>query len=296
MRHFSESEKLFLCRADHAVFRDFALRGRAVEAILRAMKRAFLAVMALAIIPTVAPAASSNWVEAEGARIRLVTAGAPKADGRLDAVLEIGLKPGWKTYWIDPGEAGVPPSLTMAGSGDAVALRLPAPTFIEEGEVRLVGYDRPVRFVASLPAPGGIIETDLFIGICEKICVPVAGRLTLDPAHDPDNARETAIVEEALLALPGEPRAGFRARAVSVDDKTLTVDAEAPPDSGDATLYIASAGEWMFGLSGPDAPDNGRASFTAPVTRPAGAQWPQDGFVYVLVADGIAVEGRLAQP
>ncbi len=54
-------------------------------------------------------ASSSDWFETEGARIRLVTTGKPAADGKLKGMLDIELKPGWKTYWRDPGDAGVPP-------------------------------------------------------------------------------------------------------------------------------------------------------------------------------------------
>lgn len=33
----------------------------------------------------------------------------PESDGTIKAVLDVDLLPGWKTYWRDPGEAGVPP-------------------------------------------------------------------------------------------------------------------------------------------------------------------------------------------
>lgn len=241
-------------------------------------------------------ASSSNVVEAEGAQIRLITAGAPAADGSRDAVLEIALAPGWKTYWIDPGEAGVPPSLTMAEGGEAVPMRLPAPGFIAEGDAMLAGYDRSVRFLAKLGTGDQPVAADVFIGVCEKICVPVSGRLMLDPKDDPGNARDAAILEEAAMALPGPPDEKFGARAIATDNGRLMVDATVPPEAAEAMLFVASQGEWMFTQPGAVAVAEGHARFEVSVMPSTGAAWPQDGFLYVLVADGRAIEGRLAKP
>ena len=48
--------------------------------------------------------------------MRLVTTGSRDADGRLEGILDIELKPGWKTYWRDPGDAGVPPTIDVSAS------------------------------------------------------------------------------------------------------------------------------------------------------------------------------------
>ncbi|MBK8458582.1 MAG: hypothetical protein IPL47_16875 [Phyllobacteriaceae bacterium] len=259
------------------------------------MKRIVLLIAALAAAPP-ALSSSSETVSGDGVELRLVSAGAPGPDGRLDAVLEIALEPGWKTYWIDPGEAGVPPSLTLAATGVAIPMRLPHPASIDEGGVQLVGYDAPTRFIASLPAGGGPVDTEVFIGICEKICVPVSGKLTLDPASDPANARDAAIVEEALLALPGAPGETFGVTAISIRTDGIAVDAAVPTEAKDAALYVASAAGWIAGPIAPAMPAAGRAAFTVPVSRDGDAPFPKDGLVYVLVADGRAVEGRLTQP
>src|SRR5688500_18454149 len=63
------------------------------------------AILAALLAGGQAHASSSEWFEMEGARIRLVTASKPDADGRLRGILDIELKPGWKTYWRDPGDA-----------------------------------------------------------------------------------------------------------------------------------------------------------------------------------------------
>ncbi|RUX21351.1 hypothetical protein EOA27_06205, partial [Mesorhizobium sp. M2A.F.Ca.ET.037.01.1.1] len=63
-----------------------------------------------------AEASSSIWYNSEGGKVRLVTTGKPDEAGKIRGVLDIALKPGWKTYWRDPGDAGVPPQLDISGS------------------------------------------------------------------------------------------------------------------------------------------------------------------------------------
>ena len=42
-------------------------------------------------------------------------------------VLDIDLKPGWKTYWRDPGDAGVPPQLDVSASTNVAGAELRFP-------------------------------------------------------------------------------------------------------------------------------------------------------------------------
>src|SRR5262245_43732610 len=89
-----------------------------------------LAALAVAsALASPALASSSDWHEADGGRVRLLTSGRPDEHGVLRGALEIDLKPGWKTYWLDPGDAGVPPSLDVSGSRNVstAELQFPAP-------------------------------------------------------------------------------------------------------------------------------------------------------------------------
>src|SRR3954453_13341134 len=83
----------------------------------RTMPRPLLAA-ALLLFATAAPAlaSSSAWYDADGGSIRLLTSGAPAERGVVQGALQIDLKPGWKPYWLDPGDAGVPPSLDASAS------------------------------------------------------------------------------------------------------------------------------------------------------------------------------------
>ena len=96
-----------------------------------------------------ASASSSPWIDVQGGRVRLVTSGGPNQHGILSGALEIDLAPGWKTYWRDPGDAGVPPTIDVSASANikSAELDFPAPERHDEGDFSWAGYDRPV----SLP-------------------------------------------------------------------------------------------------------------------------------------------------
>src|SRR5690349_10273315 len=82
-----------------------------------------LAIFALGLaassISSPAAALSSAWVAGHKVKARLVAGRTTPADGsKLMAFVEIALEPGWKTYWRSPGDAGLPPSLDWAKSGN----------------------------------------------------------------------------------------------------------------------------------------------------------------------------------
>ena len=81
-----------------------------------------------------ANAAQSQWVQSEGGQVRIV-ADRPEPDGTIPAILDIRLKPGWKTYWIEPGASGIPPQITI-DPRDGISfsgLRFPAPKAFHDG-------------------------------------------------------------------------------------------------------------------------------------------------------------------
>jgi len=244
-----------------------------------------------------AHASSSDWVETEGARIRLVTASTPDAVGRLRGILDVELKPGWKTYWRDPGDAGVPPTIDVSASPNIVDIELdfPAPQRHDEGGYKWAGYDYslgfPVVFTLKEPAEPGTIDANVFLGVCETICVPVQARLVVDPADDPDNAENALAVAAAFAAVPPAATPEFGVKiAETVGDKVV-LEATFPGDPASAQLFIG--GEEGYASTTPVREErDGRTFFSVEVTRPD--KKPEgEGLHYTLVTDAGAVNGIL---
>ncbi|MBX3575993.1 MAG: hypothetical protein KF723_02205 [Rhizobiaceae bacterium] len=265
------------------------------------MRSTALACLACLMATTAASASSSTWYRVEGGAVRLVTAGVPDGDGVLRGALEIVLKHGWKTYWRDPGDAGVPPSIDISPSTNVASavFDYPAPHRFDDGYAVWAGYKEPVAlpvtFTAAAAADTMLIEADIFLGICETICIPVQTRLSLDPADGAADDRDTALVEAAFAALPEPARADFGVSAVGGTQGEMLVQAAIPGDVDGSELFVAASEGYIFGV--PELKLEGeRTLFSVPILdRPA--ERPAAGALdYTLVTSVGAVSGTLRFP
>lgn len=107
-------------------------------------------------------------------------------DGRVALGLRLTLKPGWHTYWRNPGDSGEPPTLRLSTPQGAAAALVgwPVPERIDVGGIISYGHHGDTLFVAraTLPAGATRIEADATWLVCEKVCVPESGRFKLDLA------------------------------------------------------------------------------------------------------------------
>jgi DsbC/DsbD-like thiol-disulfide interchange protein len=257
-----------------------------------------IGLFAMAIGATPALASSTDWFETQGGRVRLVTSGKPDADGKLQGILDIDLDPGWKTYWRDPGDAGVPPQLDISPSTNisSAEFDFPAPQHHDDGYSKWAGYDQsvalPITFQIKAANEPAKIDAHVFLGICETICIPVSTKLSLDPASDPDNADDTALVSAAQEALPAAEQPDFNVKIVSKDEKSLLVEATFPGNPTSADFFIA--GENGYSFAAPKRMDrDGKTLFSIEIlNRPAQAP-AEGGLHYTLVSDAGSVSGIL---
>ncbi|MEZ5810754.1 MAG: protein-disulfide reductase DsbD family protein [Rhizobiaceae bacterium] len=249
---------------------------------------------------TVQPAvgASSAWVATEGGDIRLVVDDQPAEDGVLKGALEILLKPGWKTYWLDPGDAGVPPQIDVGASRDVSTARFlfPAPERFDDGYAVWAGYKHQISLALEFAigrAP--LIEADVFLGICETICIPVSARFTVDPSASGASSSDAAAVAAAFAALPGMERDDFAVRRLDEEKPAvLRASVALPRPDEEATLFMASGDGWYFGTPVFRRDETG-PGFDIPLLdrpkEPAAAE-----FFYTLVSEEGAVSGHIDAP
>ncbi|WP_353642248.1 protein-disulfide reductase DsbD domain-containing protein [Mesorhizobium sp. WSM2239] len=264
---------------------------------MRNIAIAFLALL-LGANPPSALASSSDWFETQGGRLRLVTAGKPDEAGRLKGMLEIDLLPGWKTYWRDPGDAGVPPQIDVSANENIASAEFafPAPERHNDGSFKWAGYDEPVAlpiiFTLKSPANAALIEADVFLGVCETICIPAQTRLSLDPASDPDNPEEVAAVAAAFAALPAPAKPEFGVSATREEGSKLIVEAEFPGNPAAAEFFLAAAEGYAFGT--PERVEtDGKTLFSVEILARPDKVPAGDGLHYTLVTDAGAVGGLI---
>ena len=162
---------------------------------------ATIAIIGVSGIATAFAQSSSAWQKELHASARLI-AGAPvnSAEARwLRAGIEIRLDPGWKTYWRNPGDSGVPPTLDFAGSANvkAVVALWPAPERFDDGSGgHSIGYVGdivlPLRILPKDAAKPASLHVKLGYAICGRLCVPAEANLGLT-VSDKTNAEEPAL-------------------------------------------------------------------------------------------------------
>ncbi|NTJ63474.1 cytochrome C biogenesis protein [Agrobacterium rhizogenes] len=223
-----------------------------IEIKTTARLSALVATLLLTI--TTAHAATSDWVDNEGGRMRLIAL-APDAEGHVRAALQIEPEPGWITYWREPGQGGIPPQVTPApGSGVTVEnTGYPTPKPISVGPIREIGYDAPVTFPLDLRVAGKApanLDLTVFIGLCKDICIPFQADLSLPlPANEQPTSHELAVLDAAKAQLPQAPSPDFTVQShrISADAKSLSLQLTLPEASGKAPdIYVTGPSGYVF--------------------------------------------------
>jgi DsbC/DsbD-like thiol-disulfide interchange protein len=210
------------------------LEGR----VVRSRRQIFAMIAAMFTMSTEgdvrAQAGTDGWVELPNARVRLVDAGQAKG-GRHDALLEMRLATGWKTYWRMPGDAGIPPSFDWSTSQNAreIVVRYPAPISMPDQGGVAVGYKDavafPIEVVADEATKPARLVVDLAFGVCKDICIPVEAKLAADLAGGRVDGRIVAAHAEALARVPVQLAVADAAKSVpALIAATGTLEGTAP--------------------------------------------------------------------
>lgn len=130
---------------------------------------------------------------------------APGQELRL--ALRLRLKPGWHTYWKNPGDAGAPPTLDLALPAGLTAgpLEFPAPIRMVEGPLVTYGYTGDVILPLTITGDTGPIALSATAAwlACKDICVPEEARFTLAiPAGTGAPGKQAGLFTDLALPRP----------------------------------------------------------------------------------------------
>ena len=260
----------------------------------------------LALLGTPLAASSqeaSPWTEGHHSRVRLL-AGGPQGSGHLAGV-EIGLDPGFKTYWRNPGESGLPPAFDWSKSVNVEAIEVlwPAPTRSEDAGGISYGYHGqvlfPVRIRPRDPAKPISLSLKIDYGVCKDICIPAQAELQLRVPKTPSPALRT-LIESALARVPkaqplraeGELSILAAEPSMANGKSRLAVTVRAPAASS-PSLFVEPPESWFLlapAQATPTASEPGTRTFLVEVLeRPREASGPVE-LRFTLVAGDKAVE------
>ena len=101
------------------------------------------------------------------------------ADPEIVLGLKVILSPGWKIYWRNPGDAGLPPEIKWNNANKIQSLKLlfPSPIRFDFYGIETFGYENEVIFPMEIVNSGNNKtlsgNLDFSAQVCSKICVPV---------------------------------------------------------------------------------------------------------------------------
>jgi DsbC/DsbD-like thiol-disulfide interchange protein len=225
--------------------------------------RAFAAALALVLIGAPACAAdsfSTDWAAGAKSQARLISGGAGLAG------FEIALAPGAITYWRDPGDSGLPPTLDFSASENVASVepKFPAPKRIKEADGgEAFGYNGGVVFPLLVkprdPAKPVTLKLDADFAVCEKVCLPAKARLSLTLPAAGQSPYADAI-DAALVAVPRQiPPKDFGALEARGADswRLCSPHEEGPPRD----LFVEPPEGWWLKVA-PAPAEQGRDCFT----------------------------------
>ena len=242
-------------------------------------------------------AASTEWQDIGGGKARMIAVLAPDT-GKISGVVEIKLNPGWKTYWRAPGDSGIPPQLSFVGSigyeHDVVHLPTPQQMKIQDSEV--VGYKSDVSFVFDGTMlsfdPDNKIRLEMFLGVCEKICIPAQANFEIPLSKlnrsDPVSA---GFISFARESLPGKPTAEAGIDRVNFSHQSLQIFANIPSDDEPLSLFVEGPPEWRLVPATLVRVDGRLAEFKLDLSQvPSKANIAKEELRYTLVSGNRSVE------
>lgn len=177
-------------------------------------------------------------------------------DGTHMAALHLRLADGWKTYWRAPGELGIPPRFEWDGSQNISAVRLlwPRPVVFDQLGANSIGYVGelilPMEFTLRDAGAPARLATQVELGVCETICVPVSLDVSAElapSASAPDPAITAALADRPQPA----GSAGLRQVTCTVEmipqGIRLTARMEMPPisDREFAVFELSDKSAWI---------------------------------------------------
>jgi len=188
---------------------------------------------------------ASPWQRDGHSAVRLL------AGSRSGAVLLGGiafqLDPGWKTYWRNPGDSGVPPRFDFSKSEniEAVTVLWPAPKKFDDGAGgHSLGYSDqivlPLRIVAKHADKPVTLRADIDYAVCEKICIPVQAFAELpftSVASTEDSNLFAALDTVPKPANIGDPNP-LTIRDIKRDGKSTVLVDVVSPEAKEVSLFV----------------------------------------------------------
>lgn len=215
----------------------------------------FGAILGLAFggVALAASLGQSPWIDQTNSKVRLVSGTLTSDDSSaIYAGVQLRMEPGWKTYWRNPGDSGVPPRFDWSGSKNlnSAEVLYPAPHRFADAGGTAIGYKSDVLFPVKITPErsGEPVKLALAFdyGLCKDLCIP--NEVTLGVALPPNLGKGDArLLKTALAQVPEPAQTDTLPRIAQIIAKldgptpTLEVEALFPSGATGTDLFVESS-------------------------------------------------------
>lgn len=248
---------------------------------------------------------ASAWDADAHAAARLIAGSLVKTPEAtfVRAGLEIRLDPGWKTYWREPGDSGVPPTLDFTGSENVKSVNVLWPTperFPDGAGGNSIGYlgdiVLPLRVTPKNAASPSSVHLKLSYAVCGTLCVPAEAKLEL--ALDGKGAEESMLEKAELhvprhLALGDGKNLSIRSvhREAGSKHERVVVDVAAPAGLPVQLFVEGPTPDWSLPIPELDGPAAATRRFTFDLDGlPPGVQAKGAILTFTAISNDDAIE------
>lgn len=217
------------------------------------MKRALL-IMALLLPAIPASAVETDWVEvAPDVSLRLVSSDVVTPQGTVWMGLEVDMPATTKTYWRIPGESGLPLTIDTTGSHGIGEIDVAWPYPKREtadGYLDHAFYGRVlIPFQVAVEGDDPRLVTELTMGVCSDICVPVTTQFDLALALEAPDSTSDLRIRQALatVPLPHEGEGLLGDAAFNTEKGAMIVELEDPRFDPASMIAEIAGANLLFG-------------------------------------------------
>src|SRR5437762_7051436 len=165
--------------------------------------------LAIVILLCGAGAAAAQIDSAPKVHARLVAETGEVAPGsKITIALEEIIRTGWHTYWINPGEAGLPTEIhwKLPPNWQAGPIQWPYPKRLPVGTLMNYGYENKVWLMTDVTAPRnakpGVVQLKAHANwlVCKEVCIPEEADVSLPMTINAAPSKPYATIEDQFAA------------------------------------------------------------------------------------------------
>ncbi len=160
-----------------------------------------------------------------------------KPGATIHAALRLKIKEHWHTYWLNPGDSGLPTKLTwsLPQGFNAGPIQWPHPKRLPLGPLTNFGYEGEVLHLVDIATPATLVagqsatlKAKAEWLVCKDICIPESADLTLTLPITSEQPKAEGKWADAFRlnedALPAEASKGTAGLPALFSGKTLILD------------------------------------------------------------------------